>query len=53
MESSSLHMLNKPFTIELLSPDHHRKNLTEGIDYTSHEVAESQTDKSLASTERI
>lgn len=36
-------MLNKSFPTELLSSAHSRKNLRNGIGYTSHEVAESQT----------
>lgn len=43
MEPRSLHMLNKSFPTELLSSAHSRKNLRNGIGYTSHEVAESQT----------
>lgn len=38
-------MLNKSFSTELLSSAHSRKNLRNGIGYTSHEVAESQTSR--------
>lgn len=43
MEPRSLYMLNKSFSTELLSSAHSRKNLRNGIGYTSHEVAGSQT----------
>jgi hypothetical protein len=43
MEPRSLQILDRPFPTVLLSSAHSRKNLRNGIGYTSHEVAESQT----------
>lgn len=45
MEPRSLQMLDKPFPTVLLSSADSRKNLRNGIGYTNHEVAESQTGK--------